>query len=802
MLAFHSKTPRNTMLNLQTKIMTTAVGLVIVCQITTIGLALLTVKSSVAERAIVNLEREANMTARVTSSQASQAEGLINALVSDFGFKQAIATNDIPTIKSALDNQAERAAADVAFLIDRDQQLIATTDPLSPALKETQQLLNSAESKEIGHTVMILDGTAYFIITKPVRAPLPIAWLSVGYALDDAYAIRAEQLLGMQISIFSVAEDNPILLASVLPAAARADLTLQFSKALKADTFLSPDKILIGDQEYFAVRKPFFRNQKLLQILITQPNQEVMSVYSLIRQTLLFLGAFPLIIALIAALLFSRKLTRPLKDLVSAAKRIQDGDYEQTVTIDTSDEFNEFAIAFNAMQKEIGAREARIVYQAKHDGLTGLYNREFAIDNLGIAIAQASQANEQLAIMIVSLNASQEISATLGHEIADAYLEKAANKVRSFVSRDYIVARLELDTFLIILTKTNVEGAKQIADDFVARLVTGIRLPNVNIAVTPRIGIAIYPQHGETHERLMLRATIAKSEGSQNQRPVSVYHEGDEEHRVRNMTLVRDLRSAVQDNSLVMHYQPKIDVTDESVCGVEALVRWNHPTYGWLPPNDFIPVIEQSGNISILTRWALETVACQHKKWLDEGLDLKVAVNLSAHDLQDNELPWFIMDTLRNHRLPPEKLVLEITEQAMVQDINNAITVLTRLRDLGIKISIDDFGTGYSSLSQLKKLPVDELKIDRSFVGMLPGDRADEAIVSTTIDLAHKLRLEIVAEGVSSGAAYRWLQNHGIDRAQGFYWSKAIPAEELSPWVSNFIGGSTQVLQTVEFVNT
>ncbi len=790
------------MLNLQTKIMTTAVGLVIVCQITTIGLALLTVKNSVVERAIVNLERGANMTVRVTASQADQAEGIINALVSDFGFKQAIATNDIPTIKSALDNQAERAAADVAFLFDRDQQLIATTDPLSPALKETQQLLNSTDSKDIGHTVMILDGTAYFIITKPVRAPLPIAWLSVGYALDDAYASRAEQLLGLQISIFSVAEDKPILLASVLPAAASADLTLQFSKALKADTFLTPDKMLIGNEEYFAVRKPFFRTQKLLQILITQPNREVMSVYSLIRQTLLFLGAFPLIIALIAALLFSRKLTRPLKELVSAAKRIQEGDYEQTVTIDTSDEFNEFAIAFNSMQKEIEARETRIVYQAKHDGLTGLYNREFAIDNLGTAINQASQANEQLAVMIVSMNASQEISATLGHEIADAYLEKAADQIRSFVSSDYIVARLELDTFLIILTRTNAEEAKQTAEDFVARLTTGIRLPDVNIAVTPRIGIAIYPQHGETRERLMQRATIAQSEGSQNQRPISLYHEGDEEHRVRNMALVRDLRSAVQNDSLVMHYQPKIDVTDESVCGVEALIRWNHPTYGWLLPNDFIPIIEQSGNISLMTRWALETVARQHQKWLDEGLDLKIAVNLSAHDLQDNELPWFIMDTLRNHHLPPEKLILEITEQAMVQDINNAITVLTRLRDLGIKISIDDFGTGYSSLSQLKKLPVDELKIDRSFVAMLPGDRADAAIVSTTIDLAHKLRLEIVAEGVASGAAYRWLQNHGIDRAQGYYWSKPIPAEELPPWVSNFIGGSTQVLQTVEFVNT
>ena len=185
---------------------------------------------------------------------------------------------------------------------------------------------------------------------------------------------------------------------------------------------------------------------------------------------------------------------------------------------------------------------------------------------------------------------------------------------------------------------------------------------------------------------------------------------------MRNLSLLHDLRKAASENALVMHYQPVINVADETVRGAEALIRWNHPVYGWLPPNEFIPLIEQSGNISVVTRWALETVSKQYRQWVADGLDLDISVNFSAHDLMDNELPWFIMDILRDSKLPPNKLVAEITEQAMVQDIDNATKVLTRLRDLGIRIAIDDFGTGYSSLSHLKRLPVDELKIDRSFV--------------------------------------------------------------------------------------
>jgi EAL domain-containing protein (putative c-di-GMP-specific phosphodiesterase class I) len=211
-----------------------------------------------------------------------------------------------------------------------------------------------------------------------------------------------------------------------------------------------------------------------------------------------------------------------------------------------------------------------------------------------------------------------------------------------------------------------------------------------------------------------------------------------------------------------------------------------------LLPAEFIPIVEQAGNISLITRWALEAASRQHKGWLSRGLDLPIAINFSSQDLLDQDLPWFVMDILRTSEMEPGKLVVEITEEAMVRDFGGAATVLQRLRDLGIRIAIDDFGTGYSSLSQLKQLPVDELKIDKSFVARLPNDAADNAIISASTELAHKLRLQVVAEGVSTEEAFRWIQSAGIETAQGYYWSAPLPADTFFAWVRNFSGTTQQ----------
>jgi EAL domain-containing protein (putative c-di-GMP-specific phosphodiesterase class I) len=337
-----------------------------------------------------------------------------------------------------------------------------------------------------------------------------------------------------------------------------------------------------------------------------------------------------------------------------------------------------------------------------------------------------------------------------------------------------------------------------VADQLIANLGAGVALPDIMVTLHPAIGIAVYPDHGEHHDQLLHRATIAGSREDQAEQPIGVYQQGDEETLLRRMTLLQDLRRATRRQELKLYYQPKVVVADGSICGAEALVRWDHPTLGWLGPNEFIPILEQSGNISILTRWALETTVRECARWRQDGLDLTLSVNFSAQDLLDNDLPWFVQETLDDAGVPPESLIIEITEEAMVRNFAQATTVLRRLRELGIKISIDDFGTGYSSLAQLKNLPVDEIKIDRSFFSQLPDNAADAAIVRATTDLAHSLGLECVAEGIENGAAFRWIQENGVERAQGFYFSKPLPAEIFGRWVREFTGGSTVEIRTLQ----
>ncbi|MEO8223640.1 MAG: EAL domain-containing protein [Gammaproteobacteria bacterium] len=239
-------------------------------------------------------------------------------------------------------------------------------------------------------------------------------------------------------------------------------------------------------------------------------------------------------------------------------------------------------------------------------------------------------------------------------------------------------------------------------------------------------------------------------------------------------------------DELRLYLQPKIRLSDGRICGAEALVRWQHPVFGFLPPNEFIPLAEKSGNISQITHWALTAAVRECRLWLEEGLDLPVSVNISSRDLQNCGLPFLVMELLRDHDLPPRNVVLEITEQAVVRDLQRATIVLECLRDLGIRISIDDFGTGYSSLAQIKHLPVDELKIDKSFVMELPGNLDDAAIVRTAIDLGHNLGLEVLAEGVETQAALQWLQAQNCEQAQGFLISKPMPAEQFCAWVRSY----------------
>lgn len=793
------------MLSLRFKILAVAAILVLLSQIATVAAVLFTANRDVAARASDSLEIGATVLEQAFRSEAEQAENTVAALASDYGFKQVVATGDAQTTESALNNHARRAGADGAFLVDARQQIIAAIGDAEFLAALDDQIKSTQYGDAATHTALVSSTKAYKIVTVPVRAPLPIAWLSMGFALTDNYARNLEQLTGLNVSVL-VSRNGAarVLASSLLPSGPIALNELKSTGRKYARDGSAPATLNIAGIDYLALQRPLLGDNSRdgdasgeLSVLLSKSLTEAMAPYRLLRTAAIALAAIPLIAALIGAALLSRALTRPIQKLLAAAVRIQGGDYGTPVTIGSGDELSQFAVAFNSMQDEIAYREKRISYQAQHDSITGLFSRDHSLEVLNQKIAE-SQQGETLAVVLVCLKGLGEIAGTLGHDIADAYLKKASQQLRQAVDSKHTVARMEGDTFLLILSNTGATDARLLAEDLVTQFKAGVRLPDVNVNTNPIIGIALYPEHGNDHDQLLLRATVATDASSEVRRPVRFYRTGDEERRLLNMTLLQDLRRAVENDELQLHYQPKIAVPNETVCGVEALVRWNHPTYGWLPPAEFIPILEKAGSISLLTRWALEKAAQQNNVWQQAGIELTVAVNFSALDLLDTDLPWFVTDTLRDYSMPAEKLIIEITEEAMVRDFSNATTVLGRLRDLGIRISIDDFGTGYSSLSQLKMLPVNEMKIDRSFIAQLAEDQADTAIVGASIELAHKLGLSVVAEGVANGATLRWLQQFGADYAQGYYWAPPMPADELTDWVKQFNGGATRQTRALE----
>jgi diguanylate cyclase (GGDEF)-like protein len=785
--------------SLRFKILATAATLVLLSQAGTVTTVLVTARQDVANRADRALETSAEVLLQATISQTEQFASTVQALAGDYGFKQAVGMNDVPTIESALANHARRAGADIAILVDQDKQLLATTGAASLPHQWLEKSRNHPGSDQ-NYFAFINEGSAYVVVTAAIRAPLPIAWLSMGYKLSNAHAVKLRNLTGTDISIISNDEQDSQIVASSLSADQINGIFNAIIESPKKLSYSSPaDRIKVGNQELLALYRPMINNDGSLSVLFTKSMDDAMAPYRLLRTAAIALGGIPLLFGLAGAVLLSRSLTKPIQKLMLAAQRIQSGDYTSLVSIRSGDELKEFAAAFNAMQVEIAERETRISYQSRHDSVTGLYNRDYILELMKEQLDEQPE-NGHLAVMLITLGAINDVAGTLGHDISDSFLKQAANQLRQLMDERHPIARIDGDFFLILLNNCDAVATRLLAEHLITHFKDGVHLTNLKLTANPRIAIALYPEHGRDRDQLLRRATLAINADPELRRPVRFYRDGDEELRVRNLTLLRDLEHAITNGQLELHYQPKIRVADETIAGAEALVRWNHPRYGKLSPVQFIPIIEQAGNISLITRWALETAARQHKVWAARGMNLQVAINVSSHDLLDQNLPWLVMDALRTNDMPAHDLVIEITEEAMVRNFSQAATVLQRLRDLGIKVAIDDFGTGYSSLSQLKRLPVDQLKIDKSFVARLPDDGADKIIISSSVELAHKLHLDLVAEGVESGAAFRWIQDSGIEQAQGYYWSPPLPPAAFTEWAEHFSGGATQQSKILQLI--
>ncbi|MGE5493640.1 MAG: EAL domain-containing protein [Actinomycetota bacterium] len=431
------------------------------------------------------------------------------------------------------------------------------------------------------------------------------------------------------------------------------------------------------------------------------------------------------------------------------------------------------------------AAEERIHYLAHHDALTQLPNRFNLHGRLEQALAMAHRDKRQVAVMFIDLDRFKNINDTLGHHVGDFLLMEVARRLRESVRESDIVARLGGDEFVVVLTQADRDSAPALAAKLVERLGEAYRVSGQELRSTPSIGISLYPDHGDNVEELMKNADMAmyhaKSMGRNN---FQFFARAMNEATTERLLLEDGLRKALERNQFELHYQPQVDVVSGQVIGVEALVRWRHPDMGLVPPLKFIPIAEETSLIVPLGRWVIEEALGQMAVWRRAGIPLpRVAVNLSAHQLQDSGLQEFITAQLERHGLDGKSLELEITESVAMQHPEKTIAFLNTLRAQGIEVAIDDFGTGYSSLAYLKRLPLDRLKLDRSFVMDIEHDSNDATISAATISLAHSLRLAVVAEGVETEAQLQFLQDLDCDFAQGYLFSKPLPAEQCTAFL-------------------
>lgn len=754
-------------------------------QIVTLFAVMQTVQEDVYRRAHDSLLIGGTVIGEFLTVRGEQLRTSAQVLAADFGLKQAAATRDAETISSVLDNHSQRVGADIAIFLDLDGVGIASTEDISDNdAADFSGLIDDAVDRGNAQSTFHVGDVTYQTITVPLRAPVQIGWIVLGFRIDRTVADRIAALTGLDVSIITTDNDSPRKIATTYDDT--GDANSAASLYIPGAAFSSVHLIDDAGVDRLTLSAPFVKNGKDVRVVLQRSMREAMLPYTEARQGLVIFSTLLLIFVALTAGYVSATIAKPLRDLADAARRMISGNYDSAVDVNSDDEFGELAMSFNAMRTAISDREERISHQALHDSLTDLPNRNRITQNLTRAIEDAHAAGATVAILSIGLSRMNAISSTLGHSASDELIRLAARHLKANLDPGDILGHVGTNEFVLILSDGSLDSALEYADRIENILGAGVTLGRINITLQTEIGISEYPRHGEYAADLLRNASIARSEAETRRERVMMYETGRQDHYVRQLRIVNDLRGALQRDEIKLHFQPKISLPEGSASGAEALVRWNHPELGFLAPDEFIPAAEQAGTIVHLTRYVLKRALQFCHEWREQGFELEVSVNLSARDLQDEYLPYYILQILKEQDIKAQQLTLEITENSVMQDINHAVNVLECLRDIGVRISIDDFGTGHSSLAQLRNIPLHELKIDRSFVTDMLKDSQTEAIVRTTIELAHSMELEVCAEGVEDEDTLRHLSKYGCEQAQGYYMSKPVSSDALIEWLRNY----------------
>jgi diguanylate cyclase (GGDEF)-like protein len=425
-------------------------------------------------------------------------------------------------------------------------------------------------------------------------------------------------------------------------------------------------------------------------------------------------------------------------------------------------------------------------YATTHDTLTDLPNRALFYDRVSQAINSANNQSKQLSILLIEIENFKEVYDTLGRNSSDLILKQIATRLQGVVLDQESVARIDGNVFAILLADIDeLTEAEYLAQAIHRAMDQAYVVERLQFAVHSNVGIVHFPEHGEDVDSLVQRAGVALYKAQSSNNGYSVYEPSFDQHSPRRLTLMSELRNAIDRDELELYYQPKIDIQAGKLYGAEALVRWNHPKHGFISPDEFIPMAERTRTIKPLSLWVLKRAFQHCAAWHKQGVDIKISVNLSAKDLLDPSLPDTIAGVTASTSVKPEWIIFEITESAIMTDPEGALITVDRLSNMGFELAVDDFGTGYSSLAYLKKMPLTELKIDKSFVEDIQSSENDAVIVKATINLAHNLGLQVTAEGVENEEVLNMLKGYGCDIVQGYHLAKPLSVADFNDWLKS-----------------